>query len=790
MHYVLVNYEIMKSLFNNRFSQVKSGLVWTKNFMGVKTKESYQNITTFVLKIKSSIPVRYARFWQYYYRYKNWSIAAAYKYKLVLTALFLFVLIVTSWVLAPKLHSVLEPYFSVQDRFDGFQTLLVTLGGALIGATAIAFSLIMFAMQVNVERMPYGLFRKFSSDPKLLCSFAITFVFAIAITCSSLIPDKSWVTLATLGAMWSSVFILIFFLIAYRRALNLISPTKQLSILVADTKKNLDVWARAAQRATPLIKSQKEKKDEDQGQRFEHDMEKTTYYQLNPGWTAVALRGVAHCFSFSRRYAEQGDYEVSGVALNAILAINAAYIKAKGKTFFAHNFLIDNPFASDGFINDTIEHLRRNIQVGISRGDEQQIEQIFRAMAQLCQIYLNIDYASEHASKTHAHIAAAYLAGAVEAVVPQNMPDVLMEGVRAMGNVAQLVLYNKEPEHITTISEKIALIACTGTVNEKYRPVTQIAVMQLAKLTFELIRSQSYNVKFAIDEVRSDVKLIAEMYLKIPDTPLSSIHSTSLAPYYSGTSDDTLMAWLTELTNAISNAGADDEAVRRIIYHIKQWADDLYRTEKELFLLAIEKRSHFTFDIIHWIVHITKLLLAVSNADACDDHNRDELRRCALWLISVLSWVPDEQKAVAFVENYQMTESLFEAAIDARQHGCDDIALKIRGLLLSWAFKAGKYQIGREILERAFYGLACLNIIFEFNDAALLRAIEERVSQESAPSLDIRFRASERIRGEANNYHSDRYALRAIESAMAQIDQDRLRTLLTGIADQLIPEQV
>ena len=280
------------------------------------------------------------------------------------------------------------------------------------------------------------------------------------------------------------------------------------------------------------------------------------------------------------------------------------------------------------------------------------------------------------------------------------------------------------------------------------------------------------------------------MYLKIPDSPLTRIHSTSLAPYYSGTSNDTLMAWLTELTNAISNAREEDETAQRTIYHIKQWADELHRIEKDLFLLAIEKKSGFAFDIIHWIVHITKLLLAVSNADACNDHNSDELRRSALWLISVLSWVPDNKEAVSFVENYQMTESLFEAALDAKRRNCDEIALEIRDMLMSWAFKAGKYQTGWAILESACYGLACLTIIFELDDIILLNAIQKRVGREGAPSLELRFRASQEIRDEADNYHDGHHVFRAIESAMAHVDQERLRTLLIGIANQLIPEDI
>mgnify|MGYP001584423099 FL=1 len=60
--------------------------------------------------------------------------------------------------------------------------------------------------------------------------------------------------------------------------------------------------------------------------------------------------------------------------------------------------MFDNQFATDGFINDTLEHLRQNVKIGIARGDEQQIEQTFRAMTALCRIFMNIDYVTEYAS--------------------------------------------------------------------------------------------------------------------------------------------------------------------------------------------------------------------------------------------------------------------------------------------------------------------------------------------------------------------------------------------------------
>jgi len=739
------------------------------------------------LKVKESLLLWYAKGWQRVYFLKNWLFNVKLNYGGRLGLLFLTVLIVTSAVFIPVLQSYFEPYFSEPGRLDSVRALFLTLGGALIGATAIAFSLIMFAMQVNVERMPHGLFRKFSSDVKLLGAFATTFSLATIIIGLSLIPDKSWVAGSAVATVWCSVLIVLLFVLAYRRALVLISPTMQLGLVVADTKKNFKIWDKAVKRTTPIFRENAKTEKDDEDIISKYDMDRVTYFQLHPNWTAPAEQAISYCITFSRRYAEQGDHEVSRVALNGIVAINALYIKTKGKTFFSNSYFIDNPLASDSFLMNTLEHLRQNVQVGISRQDEQFIEQNLKSLLQLTQLYLSIEYGDEYAIRSHAHLVSGYLTSAVESIIPHDMADVLIEGVTLLGNAARLIVLHDKPEYTATISKKIALIACTGTVNKNYRPVTQVAVKQLASLTFELLRSKSWEVRYAIKEVRDDVKLIAEMYLKIPDSSLTSIHSTSLAPYYSGTSNDTLMSWLTELTNALSKAESNDEAAQRVIGHIAEWADELYRTEKELLLLAIEKKSQLTFDLVNWIVHITKLLLAVSCADVCDDHNRDKLRRSAYWLIYVLSWIPDNEETIKYIEMYRIADNIFESTVDAHKRGCDTEALKIRDLLLSWTFKVGKYQTGRASLEKACCGLVCLNLILELSDEKLFTDIDTYLSKEDAPSFDIRSRTASDLHEEAEKYRSG-YAHDNIDMAMARVDQARLRVLLHGVADHLCPE--
>ena len=744
-------------------------------------------IASLISKLRGRISIWYAHFWQYYYYSKNWLLSLCLRYKTIFTLVILTSLLALSWLYYPEIKSLLTPYFSKDDRFAGFQTLLVSLGSAMIGATAIAFSLIMFAMQVNVERMPHGLFRKFSSDVKLLGTFAVTFSLAVIITVLSLIPDKACVAGAAISAVWCLLLIIWLLLLAYRRALGLISPAMQLGLVVADTKKNFEIWDIAVKRTAPILRANADATTEDEEVRKKYDMDRVTYFQLHPQWTAVAEQAISYCMLFSRRYADQGDHEVSQIALNGIVAINALYIRAKGNTFFSNNYFFDNPLASDSFLTNTLEHLRQNVQVGITRKDEQFIEQNLRTLVQLTKLYLSIKYGDEHATRSHAHLVSGYLTDAVETIVPHDMADVLIEGVTLLGNVARLIVLYDEPEYTSSISEKIALIACTGTVNKNYRPVTQVAVKQLASLTFELLRSKSREVRYAIKEVRDDVKLIAEMYLKMPDVALTSIHSTSLGPYYSSTSNDTLMSWLTDLTNALSKAEANDEAAQRVIGHIVEWADGLYRTEKDLLLLAIEKRSQFTFDLVHWIVHITKLLLAASCADACDDHDRDKLRKSAQGLIYVLSCIPDTEETIKYIETYRIADNIFESSFDAKNRGCDEEALEIRELLLSWTYKAGKYQTGWATLEKTCCGLACLNLILELPDEKLFSDIDTYLTKEDAPSFDIRSRSASDLHEEADKYRTG-YGHGDIDIAMSRVDQARLRVLLHGVADHLLPE--
>ncbi|KTD48146.1 hypothetical protein Lrub_1475 [Legionella rubrilucens] len=170
-----------------------------------------------------------------------------------------------------------------------------------------------------------------------------------------------------------------------------------------------------------------------------HDLERTTYFNLNPHWTTKAIQAMQYCISLARYHAAQGDYEISQAALNSLILINANYINAKGKTFFVNAPFFNHCLSHDGFISVTLEHFRKNVQIAISRGDEQQIEQTISGLEALCLLFLKIDYSTNDTIKTHTNLAAGYLISAVELILPTKMADVLMGCLYSLGNVARTI---------------------------------------------------------------------------------------------------------------------------------------------------------------------------------------------------------------------------------------------------------------------------------------------------------------------------------------------------------------
>jgi hypothetical protein len=758
----------------------------------VKLRFRIEAVSTLVAKILTNNRLKQdiATLWGRYYRARNsFAVLRAQHGNLALVLLVCF-LICVSILFTFSFQSELESYFSSKDNLSGLRSLLLTLGGSLIGAAAIAFTLIMFSMQVNVERLPHGLFRKFSTDLRIMCSFGTTFTLAVAVTSISLIiPDESWVAAAILSSLWLTVVVLLLFLYAYRRALSLINPIQQLEIMIKDADTNMKAWVRWSKRTAPLLEKEVSREG-DEGPKITHDLARLALFQRYPSWTASAERAIRYAMSFATRYAEQGDHDVSSAALTSAVKINVCYVNAKGKTFFDHNILIDNPLATDSFINNTLEYLRQAVKAGVSREDEQFIEQTFSTMERLVEVYISIDYCNRDGSKEHAVLAAAYLSDAVESIIPHNMADVLMEGTRLIGRASLVLLSYGDPTSAKSSVDTISVLASTGTVNDKYRPVTLVAMEKLSSLTFSLFRSSRFDITFPAKYIRDSVTMVSKLFLNVPDTSLGQIHNQYLGPYYSDTNENSLLHRLGSLASAISNKASDDVDAKRVIRNVEIWAEDLYSTEKDLLLLAIEKRSSFTIDIINWIENIADILMVISNADACDGIVKEKLQKHARYIIGTLSFIPKDKGTVTFIECYKFTESLFNAAMKGYRRECLDVFDSMQRCLLDWGFKAGRHNISWPILEHSIYGLATLALTTDLPNPELLKGqIKNILSKPDTPDKETKDNAAREVRSTAATLYRDGHSYSQIEYQMRKVDMEKMQLLLNELADLISPKK-
>ncbi|WOD12354.1 hypothetical protein RPW65_05725 [Pseudomonas sp. NyZ704] len=711
------------------------------------------------------------------------------RHGLKLATISMLAVVTSSVFLLPFLQRLAGGFFNNPESLAALRSLLGGTGTALLGATTIAFSLIVFAMQTNVERMPHGLFRQLSSDSKLLSSFLVSFIIAIVVAGTSLIPDGSWGVPALVIAAWGIVITLLLFLFAYRRALQLINPIEQLAIMSKVARSDLRRWGRLADKAAILLQEAPQRNASGVPVDLPFNAPKDTFFKSNDSWSVSAAQAINYAISYAKRFADQGDYEVTDEAFTCIMLINSSYCAAKHGTFVASNPFVKTPGVTDGFINTSLEQLRQTMQAALARGDEQLAGSTLRAIGGLYGVYLQIEYSGGGSSKHHALLASGYLSSAVESVIPHNMPDLMMEGIRLMGRASRFSLEHAPPTEIVGVVNKIATLSHVGMLKTSHQPVTLTAFEQLAETTYDLLIKGKGDIGYPVRQLRAAVTQAATGFLTTPDTQLASTHQSTLGPYFSSTSFTSLRGKLTALVNELLTVPENSATAAEIVGNIETWANQIYDPHKSLFLLAVEKRSSFIFDTIQWAAGISELLNTLSHSPACSDHLREKLRRHAVWLISTLTWVPDDREAVSFVENYSLTESFFEAAVSGRKRDCEEFYECCKEHLIAWANKGGKHQNGREILEHSIKGLVAL-AIWEGTPhavASLKIQLRNMLAREGAPSMELRADAAINLTRSANQLR--RYeGYGAINHALAQQDQGAVRALLLKMADILAGE--
>jgi hypothetical protein len=204
-------------------------------------------------RFRTSIAVWRAKGWL---RFENAKFIAATQIKrhAFRTSLVILPVVVTaSFYVAGHYEAAISTYFD-KERLARLSTLIVTVGGGLVGATAVAFSVVVFSVQINVERTPDDLFQSLSRDKRLILVFVLAIFLSVACAALSVFLDDGAVGRIAVAAAWSAFSVPCLIVYAYLRALKLINPHHQLRMLFDYTNRYLKTWSKRADRLTPWVR--------------------------------------------------------------------------------------------------------------------------------------------------------------------------------------------------------------------------------------------------------------------------------------------------------------------------------------------------------------------------------------------------------------------------------------------------------------------------------------------------------------------------------------------------------
>lgn len=681
--------------------------------------------------------------------------------------------------------TVLQPFLENEQFVDSLRTTALQLGSSLMGATAIVASLVLFAMQVNVERLPHGLFRRMSGDRRLLVTFAVSFVGSIVIACLPLITPLRWTEWAIAAAILLTIIVLRLFLAAYRRSLKLINPAEQLRIVMGDINGALKRWSKQADWYSAAFGSKTETTKSSSIVESTLDTSRAAFMLQNNWGSRVVRQGLNHCISVGSRAASQADYRVAEAALAAFVTMNASYVQAKGRTFFAENGFVEVPFATDSIINHSLEQLKLQFRAAVGRRDEEHVNLLLNAYGDLAQLYARIDYGRPDADAWHSTLATGYLRNDIRSIIPQNLPDSMMHGVRILGTCSLALINRDKATEIISIVDELGPIGAAMSVREDHRPVTITVVEQLAGLTFQMINTGVFDPGYTFEQISHAIELTARVTLNQPNPSLTSVHRSNLAPYFSPTSASSLSQSLKQMTNALLSSSADDEKATKCAANLLEWAERSRSMSKSIMTLAIEQRSPFVFDILHWIGDVVEVLIAVAKAPIAEQHYAQDFDEQAQRWLSTLSWIPDDAESIDCASTWSITSVLFEIAGAARQHGSESLYDAVQKQLLHWALRPARRQTAWHEVEQAILASVALAIksandpdgqVFKLR---LTKALEAK----DMPAADLLDGAAKGIIRSIDDYQKDFLLTNGWEQVLKSCDHEQRRQLLTEVAN-------
>lgn len=529
----------------------------------------------------------------------------------------------------------LKCYFSEDNNFNALGTFFVTLSAGLVSITAIISTFIIFSMQSNLEKLPFGLFKKFSSDDKLKIYLVTTLVLSIFIGILSLFKNNNYAGLLLIIFFVFIGFIFVFLNLSFKRGLVLINPLEQLKIMEEDVNVN-----------------------------------------------ANFLDTINYIDSIIKRNLRVFEYDVFIYALNSLISINKIYIEKKGNNFQPYlNSSQEN--WNDPIINTTLDRLRINMTISLNNKDEIAINQILSCYIELIKLYTMIKDINNNPLIIHSVVAKIHMIDDIKKIILVKNENLTLNSIRKLNETA---LYYISQGLFQEAIKPIEVLGYIGQLvcEDREHIVLVREIMNSFSTITKYILISDEDISFILGELNKEVGKVGKCILLSPH--IENNYEPYLGEYYGFSTGSVLTDFLSQLILELNEKSTLTDIDKKNLDNILLFTDKYRLLNKELFEVSCFNISFL--NINQFIQNLSYLLLLLTNLN----YKKEEFKRQSEHYFLIITFIPQEKEIIKSISNLSYENLIF---IEGKRFIESELysGLKIRiNELLKWSFKVGKFN--------------------------------------------------------------------------------------------------
>ncbi|CAH6907736.1 conserved membrane hypothetical protein [Vibrio chagasii] len=539
-------------------------------------------------------------------------------------------------------------------------SLLLTIGGALIGFTAIVFTMLLFSLQTNIQRLRYLDFHKFSTDKNIFIQLLSCFLIAITIAGSSLVKNQNIQGQTLVIAVWLILLFIVLLYQSYKRALILVSPIEQINLILSYSSKQHNKWDKAIQRALVVNRFSESAPLQEQ---TDIDSLRYAYVSAYPEQKQVPNNAVDSLCVMAKTYADLNDINITKTSLNSIIQITRQYIEFRKNTFIDTGPFVATDMSSELVFNNTFEQLRQLSAIAIASENEQLIGFITETLAGLATLFAQFNHIRNFQLQHQTTLAIQYLKSHIELSMQLNNTDLMFNDAKVIGELGLNLIKTKSTANLEIVDTLLFNYGQHSLV--KKDPAVIGAVMdQYSRLTLFLLFSES-DIKMICERITNNIKELGKLNLVIKK--IQWLDLGFLSGYY-GCNPTSLMGLLFEQVNGLDISNVEHQKIKlRLISNVLVWLDTSYQNRLEQFEFD-QKNGCPTFQALTaWTISMSKVLENLIHSLE-DDRLRSNCYRTIEKELNLLFFLMDDEVVYRNVEIFHHIDEIFSVLMSLTEN--------------------------------------------------------------------------------------------------------------------------